>query len=97
MIYSLSNPAQKLSKDKVKFWLASYMFKDEEDRNDKADKIANWLGTFGNHLTHGRPISIRDAQLQGLKVTKETVNRNGDVVLVKASNGMKFFEICQKL
>ena len=23
--------------------------------------------------------------------------RNGDVILVKASNGMKFFEICQKL
>ena len=23
--------------------------------------------------------------------------RKGDVVLVKASNGMKFFEICQKL
>ena len=23
--------------------------------------------------------------------------RNGDVVLVKASNGMKFFEICQKV
>ena len=23
--------------------------------------------------------------------------KNGDVILVKASNGMKFFEICQKL
>ena len=29
------------------------------------------------------------------KLTKEL--RKGDVVLVKASNGMKFFEICQKL
>ena len=29
------------------------------------------------------------------KLTQEL--RNGDVVLVKASNGMKFFEICQKL
>lgn len=29
------------------------------------------------------------------KLTQEL--RNGDVVLIKASNGMKFFEICQKL
>ena len=29
------------------------------------------------------------------KLTQEL--REGDIVLVKASNGMKFFEICQKL
>ena len=27
----------------------------------------------------------------------QEILREGDVVLVKASNGMKFFEICQKL
>ena len=29
------------------------------------------------------------------KLSQES--KNGDVILVKASNGMKFFEICQKL
>lgn len=31
--------------------------------------IANWLGTFSNHLTHGRPIPIAEAKAQGLKVS----------------------------
>ena len=33
------------------------------------------------------------------EITKKLSNeiRKGDVILVKASNGMKFFEICQKL
>ncbi len=58
-----------LSKDMVKKWLISYMFAGKEDCSDKATLIADWLGTFDNHLTHSRPIPIAEAQHQGLIVS----------------------------
>lgn len=67
-ILDICNNTIQLSKDKVKNWLVSYMFAGEQNGDAKAETIANWLGTFGLHLTHGRPISISDAQSQGLKV-----------------------------
>ncbi len=68
-ILDICNNTIKLSKDKVKNWLMSYMFNGQQDGATKADSIANWLGTFGNHLTHGRPIPISEAQAQGLNVS----------------------------
>ena len=57
-----------LAKDKVSTWLAAYMFKDEADANIRASEIAQWLGSDENHLTHGHPISIKEAREHGLKV-----------------------------
>lgn len=68
-ILDICNNTIQLSKDKVKNWLASYMFAGQPNGANKADLIANWLGTFSNHLTHGRPISITEASSQGLVVT----------------------------
>ena len=68
-ILDICNNTIQLSKDMVKNWLASYMFAGQPNRANKADAIANWLGTFSNHLTHGRPISITEASSQGLVVT----------------------------
>ena len=68
-ILDICNNTIQLSKDMVKNWLASYMFASQPNRENKADAIANWLGTFSNHLTHGRPISITEASSQGLVVT----------------------------
>lgn len=58
----------KLAKDKVTLWLESYMFSGEQDAHEKSKSIADWLGTFDNHLTHGRPIPIITAKEKGLKI-----------------------------
>lgn len=57
-----------LSIEKVSLWLESYMFKDDSKKKQKANKIATWLGTAENHLTHGRPIPCNIASGQGLKI-----------------------------
>ena len=48
----------------------------------------------------GRNTQIETYYFNNIEEIVEKLNqelRNGDVVLIKASNGMKFFEICQKL
>lgn len=62
----LCNKTIILSKSKVAEWLNSYMF-DGEDK--KGEAIANWLGDFNEHKTHGRPINYQLAKEKGLKVT----------------------------
>ena len=75
-ILDICNNTIQLSKDKVKNWLAAYMFAGQQDGTNKADSIANWLGTFSNHLTHGRPISITEAGRRGLVVTPLESDQN---------------------
>jgi hypothetical protein len=57
-----------LSKEKVEKWLAEYMFKGENP--EKAKQIADWLGNFEEHRTHGRPIGYDLAHEKGLNVTR---------------------------
>lgn len=57
-----------LAKDKVSSWLQAYMFAHDADGSAKATSIAEWLGNDENHLTHGHPISIKEAEEHGLKV-----------------------------
>lgn len=56
-----------LSKSKVAEWLNSYMFKNDEDK--PGETIANWLGDFEEHMTHGHPINYQLAKTKGLKIT----------------------------
>ena len=56
-----------LSKSKVSEWLDTYMFKNDEINHGK--EIANWLGNFNEHKTHGRPINYLLAREKGLKIT----------------------------
>ena len=56
-----------LSKSRVAEWLNLYMFKNEGDK--KGETIAQWLGDFNEHKTHGRPINYQLAKTQGLKIT----------------------------
>lgn len=58
-----------LAKTKVENWLENYMFAGDANAHTVAHHIAEWLGTYSNHLTHGRPIPIAVAQAEGLKVT----------------------------
>jgi len=55
-----------MSKSRVSEWLDKYMFKDDEDKQGRA--IANWLGDFDEHMTHGRPINYKTAREKGLKI-----------------------------
>lgn len=57
-----------LSKEKVESWLAQYMF--QGGQPDKAHDIAEWLGNFGEHRTHGRPIGYDLAHEKGLNVSR---------------------------
>lgn len=57
-----------LSKQKVEQWLGQYMFQGKDP--EKTKTIANWLGDFTEHRTHGRPIGYDIAVSKGLKVTK---------------------------
>lgn len=57
-----------LSKAKVEEWLNSYMFKDDDEK--KGHEVAEWLGDFGEHKTHGRPINYDLAKEKGLKVRR---------------------------
>ena len=57
-----------LSIEKVELWLSSYMFKNMPEGKEKAKRIAHWLGTAKNHLTHGRPIPFNIAKEVGLNV-----------------------------
>lgn len=60
--------ASELAEQLVSEWLASYMFKRQRRRKDKAREVARWLSTHSHFKSHGRPIS-RDALVQkGLKV-----------------------------
>lgn len=56
-----------LSISKVEEWLDTYMFKEEEGKKGK--EIAEWLGKFDEHKTHGRPINYQLAREKGLKIT----------------------------
>ena len=68
-ILTMCDTTNKLSKEKAETWLSSYMFQSEQDGKEKAKNIAEWLGNFQNHKTHGHPISITEAINHGLKVT----------------------------
>ena len=56
------------AKTYVEEWLNQYMFKSDEIK--KGHEIAQWLGDFNAHKTHGRPINYELALEHGLKVKR---------------------------
>ncbi|HUW71304.1 MAG TPA: serine protease [bacterium] len=56
--------AQKLVKD----WLTKYMFKDDQNKTEKAKDISSWLGNNKELLSHGRSIGYDEARKHGLKI-----------------------------
>jgi len=57
-----------LAREKVREWLATYMLKDDAEKEQKSRAIAEWLGNAKEHKTHGRPITIQQAREKGLIV-----------------------------
>lgn len=88
----------KLSKQKVAEWLNLYMFRDSSE--DKGTAIAEWLGDFKEHKTHGRPINYKLASEKGLKVSLLEDNQKlQDAVLSVYHAALVTFEVtgCVKI
>lgn len=69
------------SKQLVTNWLKNYMFSDDSN-SSKPIEIAEYLTTDDNNLSHGRPISAKEAITIGLKVKYlESDNDLQDLVL----------------
>ena len=62
--------ALQLSRELVKSWLESYMFKNLDDRSEKAERISNWLANHKNFKSHGRHIPRADLKNRELEVDK---------------------------
>lgn len=92
----------KLAKEKVALWLESYMFKGDCDAHQKAISIAEWLGNYENHLTHGRPIPISTAIDMGLRVIQLEDNQefqervlsvfHASIITIEITNCVKIIE-----
>lgn len=101
-ILDICQNTTKLAKEKVSTWLEAYMFKGEADAKAKADKIATWLGNADLHKTHGKPICMKEAKEQDLKIVElESEQEFQDKVLsvyhatlitLEITNCIKFIE-----
>lgn len=101
-ILDICSKTIQLAKNRVTLWLESYMFKNDSDKHNKAAQIAEWLGTYSNHLTHGRPISYAIAKSQGLVVTPLEDDQNlqekvltvyhAAIVTIETTNCVKIIE-----
>jgi hypothetical protein len=60
--------ASDLSKTLVAEWLTRYMFNGDQEGTQKANDIAEWLGSHSIFKTHGRPISRAVAEQHNLKI-----------------------------
>lgn len=65
---TMCNTTLQLSEEKVREWLATWMFRGLPDCQQKSANVAKWLGDAKQHKTHGRPIAAATAQDMGLKV-----------------------------
>lgn len=59
-----------LARERVATWLSDYMFRGEEDREEKGRRVADWLGNAKEHKTHARPINADQAEAHGLKIER---------------------------
>jgi len=59
-----------MSRELVKTWLESYMFKNESDASKRAKKIADWLANHRHFKSHSRHISRDILESHGLIVTR---------------------------
>lgn len=74
--------AEKLSKKLVGDWLKAYMFSAEPDPALKALQVAEWFGTFGNHLSHGLGITRKEAEDVGVNVVRLESNLQDEYLSV---------------
>lgn len=66
-IFDFCEKSIEAAKSNVENWLNNYMFKDDEVK--KGHEIAEFLGNFDIHGSHGKPFNFEIAREKGLKVT----------------------------
>ncbi len=66
-IFDFCEKSIEAAKANVENWLNSYMFKDDEIK--KGHEIADFLGNFDIHGSHGKPFNYEIAKEKGLKVS----------------------------
>ncbi len=59
----------RLSNELVENWLKKYMFKDDNESDEKAREISRYLSDHKNFLSHDRHIGIEEAKSLGLKIS----------------------------
>lgn len=60
--------AEELSRKLVAEWLEQYMLSGHPDASTEAKRIADWFGTFGNHLSHSLGITREEARAHGVNI-----------------------------
>ena len=65
-----SEAALEMSRDLVRTWLSNYMFKNLDDRSERAEGVASWLANHKNFKSHSRHIARSDVEENGLTVHK---------------------------
>ncbi|HIE01571.1 MAG TPA: serine protease [Thiotrichaceae bacterium] len=66
-----------LSQEIVEKWLATWMLKNDSNKETKAKEISSWLSKTNLHKTHGRPISMKEAMDKGLII--EELEKDNDL------------------
>ena len=59
-----------MSKDLVREWLETYMFREMTDRSERATMVSEWLAGHGNFKSHSRHISRDSVERHGLVVSR---------------------------
>lgn len=59
-----------MSRELVKTWLESYMFKNKSDASKRAKKIADWLANHRHFKSHGRHITRDVLEEHGLVIIR---------------------------
>ena len=71
-----------MSKQLVKTWLETYMFKEEENATDKAEAISEWLANHKKFKSHNRHLSREMLIEKGLNINLlETDDKLQDMTL----------------
>ena len=77
-----SQMALDMSKQLVKTWLETYMFKEEENATDKAEAISEWLANHKKFKSHNRHLSREMLIEKGLNINLlETDDKLQDMTL----------------
>ena len=58
-----------MSRELVTTWLKTYMFKDKDDRSERAEVISGWLADHQNFKSHSRHVPREDIEEHGLVTT----------------------------
>lgn len=71
-----------MTKELVKTWLESYMFKNTDDRSQKAEEISEWHASHENFKSHSRHIPRKEVESRNLKILRlEDDQKFQDLVL----------------